>query len=179
MRITAGYLRSRVINIPDLQGLRPTPAKVRQALFNILGTVDDMRLLDLFSGSGIMALEAISRGAASVISIEQNRSLTRDMTVIRDAWDLTERWQIKTALVEKGLALMAGQHFDLIFADPPYQQGFSEQLPLWLDQHEITCDRLIIEESKKVNPVWPAGWLCVQSRLYGDTCLHFLERNKS
>ncbi|PJA31994.1 MAG: 16S rRNA (guanine(966)-N(2))-methyltransferase RsmD, partial [Zetaproteobacteria bacterium CG_4_9_14_3_um_filter_53_7] len=137
MRISAGFLRSRVIHVPDVPGLRPTPAKVRQALFNILGPLDDLSLLDLFSGSGVMALEALSRGAISAVSVEQNRRLTRDMEQIRNDWDLTERWQIKTALVEKALAQMAGESFDLIFADPPYQQGFTEQLPLWLDEHGI------------------------------------------
>jgi len=176
MRITAGFLRSRVIHVPDVPGLRPTPAKVRQALFNILGPVDGVRLLDLFSGTGVMALEALSRGASSAVSVEQNRRLTQDMEQVRESWGLTESWQIKTALVEKALARMAGEPFDLIFADPPYQQGFTAQLPRWLDEHEIGCSRLIIEESAKVKPLWPAGWLCVQSRSYGDSCLHFLER---
>ncbi|GAV20207.1 16S rRNA (guanine966-N2)-methyltransferase [Mariprofundus micogutta] len=178
MRITAGSLRGRVIRVPDVAGLRPTPAKVRQALFNILGPLDDMRLLDLFSGSGVMALEAISRGASSAVSIELNRRLTREMGSIRDSWALSDRWQIKTIGVEKGLASLAGEHFELVFADPPYQQGFSEQIPAWLDKCEISCDRLIVEESTKVKPVWPDGWSCVQSRPYGDTCLHFLQKMK-
>ncbi len=102
MRITAGAMRGRVITVPNVPGLRPTPSKVRQALFNILGSVDGFRILDLFAGSGIMALEALSRGAASATSIEQDR----------------------------------------------------------------------------VKPVWPDGWVCRQSRRYGDTCLHFLLRQR-
>ncbi|NWF38904.1 16S rRNA (guanine(966)-N(2))-methyltransferase RsmD [Mariprofundus sp. NF] len=176
MRITAGSLRGRVLNVPDEPGLRPTPAKVRQALFNILGPIDDMRLLDLFSGSGVMALEAISRGA-SALSIEQNRRLTRDMEQIRQQWDLAAGWQIKTSLVEKGLPALAGQSFDLIFADPPYHKGFAEKLPQWLDRDDIGCGLLVIEESTRVNPTWPEGWQCEQSRRYGDSTLHFLSRD--
>lgn len=175
MRITAGSLRGRLLNVPDEPGLRPTPAKVRQALFNILGPIDGMRLLDLYSGSGVMALEAISRGA-SALSVEQNRRLTRDMEQVRQQWDLTESWQIKTGMVEKGLQALAGEYFDLIFADPPYRQGFAEKLPQWLDELGISCDLLVIEESARVNPLWPEGWQCEQSRRYGDSTLHFLSR---
>ena len=176
MRITAGSLRGRVLNVPDVEGLRPTPAKVRQALFNILGSVEELSLLDLFSGSGVMALEALSRGAACALSIEQNRNLTRNLSDIRTAWLLEGKWQIKTASVEKGLAMLSGQKFDLIFADPPYQQGFTEKLPLWLDQYGIGCEQLVIEESARVEPLWPDGWQCEQSRRYGDSTLHFLSR---
>lgn len=175
MRITAGDLRGRVLNVPDEPGLRPTPAKVRQALFNILGPIDEMRLLDLYSGSGVMALEAISRGA-SALSIEQNRRLTRDMEQIRQQWHLADSWQIKTGTVERGLQALAGEHFDLIFADPPYRQSLAEKLPQWLDEQAIRCDLLVTEESTHVNPNWPEGWLCEQSRRYGDSTLHFLYR---
>lgn len=176
MRVTAGSLRGRVLNVPDVEGLRPTPAKVRQALFNILGPVEELSLLDLFSGSGVMALEALSRGAASALSIEQNRNLTRNLSGIRTAWHLEKEWQIKTATVEKGLAMLSGQKFDLIFADPPYQQGFTDRLPQWLDSNDIGCEKLVIEESARVEPLWPDGWQCEQSRRYGDSTLHFLSR---
>lgn len=177
MRITAGDLRGRRVHVPDVAGLRPTPAKVRQALFNILGSVDELRMLDLFSGSGVMALEALSRGAASACSIEQNRRLCRDMEQRREQWRINSaNWQIQATTVEKGLMTLAGHHFDLIFADPPYQQGFTEKIPQLLDLHEIGCDQLVMEESGKVTPHWPAGWRCHQSRPYGDTILHFLVR---
>ncbi|WP_232726466.1 16S rRNA (guanine(966)-N(2))-methyltransferase RsmD [Mariprofundus ferrinatatus] len=169
-------MRGRILKVPDITGLRPTPSKVRQAMFNILGPVEDMSVLDLFSGSGVMALEALSRGAANALSIEKNRSLTQRLSAIRMAWGLESQWQIKTASVEKGLAALAGNSFDLIFADPPYQQGFCENIPTWLDSFEIGCAQLIIEESSRMQPVWPTGWQCAQSRRYGDTTLHFLSR---
>ncbi len=133
-------------------------------------------MLDLFSGSGIMSLEALSRGAGSAVSIEQNHRLVKKLSDIRTAWGLEAQWQIKTAPVEKGLAALQQQSFDLIFADPPYQQDFAEKLPVWLDQFEINCGSLIIEESSRVVPGWPEGWACKQSRCYGDTTLHFLSR---
>lgn len=176
MRITAGDLRGRVLKIPEIAGLRPTPSKVRQALFNILGPVEAYSMLDLFSGSGVMALEALSRGAASAISLEQNRQLTRRMQGICSDWGLEKQWQIRCATVEKGLAALNGERFDLIFADPPYQQGYCETIPQLLERFDIGCEQLVIEESARVEPHWPSGWQCEQSRRYGDSTLHFLSR---
>jgi len=175
MRVTAGTLRGRKITVPDLPGLRPTPAKVRQALFNMLADVSGLHMLDLFAGSGMMALEALSRGAASVHSIEQQRRATQAMLALRDAWKPGD-WHIISADVERALTTLSGEHFDLIFADPPYQQGFTTRIPELLDKHQIGCSQLIIEESRRVQPEWPDGWICSQSRQYGDTCLHFLNR---
>lgn len=161
--------------MPDIPGLRPTPSKVREALFNILGNVDGFRMLDLFSGSGIMALEALSRGAASAVSIEQNRRATRSMDQLRVSLNLAESWQIIPMSVEKGLSSLAEQSFDLVFADPPYEKGFADRLPALLNKHGVFCEMLVIEESARVQPNWPQGWHCQQSRRYGDTILHFLE----
>jgi len=174
MRITAGNMRGRVIAVPNVPGLRPTPSKVRQALFNILGSVDGFRILDLYAGSGIMALETLSRGAASAISIEQNHHAIQTLQQCRDTLTLSNQWSIQSSSVEQGLARLAGKSFDLIFADPPYTRGFAEALPDLLTQHDIGCGQLVIEESSRIQPNWPDGWLCQQSRRYGDTCLHFL-----
>jgi 16S rRNA (guanine966-N2)-methyltransferase len=178
MRITAGAMRGRVITVPNVPGLRPTPSKVRQALFNILGSVDGFRILDLFAGSGIMALEALSRGAASATSIEQDRRAVKALQQSRDTLNISDQWVIQTGSVEQGLARLAGKAFDLIFADPPYARGFTEVLPDLLTQYDIHCDQLVIEESARVKPEWSDGWVCRQSRRYGDTCLHFLLRQR-
>ncbi len=174
MRITAGSMRGRVIAVPNVPGLRPTPSKVRQALFNILGSVDGFHVLDLYAGSGMMALEALSRGAASAISIEQDRCAIKALLQSRDNLNMSEQWSIQVGSVEQGLSRLAGKSFDLIFADPPYAHGFAEALPDLLTQHNIECGQLVIEESSRIQPTWPDGWVCQQSRRYGDTCLHFL-----
>lgn len=178
MRITAGSMRGRKIAVPDLSGLRPTPSKVRQALFNILGNaasgMEGSTILDLYAGSGIMALESLSRGAEAATSIEQNRRAVSAMQRCCEQLSLADRWQIKQSSVESALAALTGSHFDLIFADPPYAKGFSQALPELISRHTITCGQLIIEESASVTPQWPAGWCLQQSRRYGDSCLHFL-----
>ena len=162
--------------MPKAEGLRPTPAKVRQALFNILGSVESMKMLDLFAGSGVMALEALSRGAAQAISIEQQRPLTQQMLALRDQWQLEARWEVHAATVERALSRFADQNFDLVFADPPYLKGFAEKIPAWLEQSGVRCGQLVIEESKRARVCWPDGWCCESSRDYGSSVLHFLRR---
>ena len=174
MHITAGRLRGRKVTVPDIPGVRPTPSKVRQALFNILGGVEGCEILELFSGSGLMALEALSRGAASVTSIEKERRIVAGFVAMRRNFELQDDWHLLCGDVQKELGHLQGRHFDIVFADPPYAKGISEQLPLWLDAAGITCEQLIIEEESRVVPVWPAGWTERQARRYGGTCLHFL-----
>jgi len=175
VRITAGMHRGRVVNVPDLPGLRPTPSRVREALFNILGEVEGFAILDLFAGSGIMAIEALSRGAGSALSIEQSGRACGAMKGCREQIGL-ENWTIRKGKLPAALEQCAATHFDLIFADPPYDRGIAEQIPAWLENSAIDCDLLVIEESAKAAPHWPEGWTVHQSRRYGDTDLHFLER---
>jgi len=175
MRITAGMFKGRRLHVPPAGGVRPTPSKAREALFNILGDMDGRTVLELFSGSGLMALEALSRGAAHVTSIEQNERICRHLRQVRHDWQLADRWRIIRAGVEHGLEILAQERFDLIFADPPYQQGFLERIPAWLTMHHIHCGRLVIEESARTPPAVIEGWTMTQSRRYGDTCLHFFE----
>jgi len=176
MRITAGHLRGRKVVVPDIPGVRPTPSKVRQALFNILGRIDDFAVLDLFSGSGLMAVEALSRGAASVTSIEKDRRVVGRLNAMRGEFALTDAWRIICGDARAELGRLKGNRFDLVFADPPYAAGISEQIPGWLDGAGVACDRLIIEEDSALSPQWPAGWTVRQARRYGGTCLYFLDK---
>lgn len=176
MRITAGRLRGRKVTVPDIPGVRPTPSKVRQALFNILGSVDGFSVLDLFSGSGLMAVEALSRGAASVTSIERDRRVAGRLGAMRAEFALADAWRIICGDARTELPRLEGNRFDLVFADPPYAAGISEQVPQWLDAAGVVCDQLIIEEDSSLSPQWPAGWTVRQARRYGGTCLHFLDK---
>jgi len=174
MRITAGEFRSRRLKVPQIEGVRPTTSRVREALFNILGDIDGQRVLDLFSGSGVMAVEALSRGA-NVVSIEKHGKACRCLTQVAEQFNVQQRWHIQCAELPNGLQALAGQSFDWVFADPPYACGMAEQVPVWLQQADIHTPRLIIEETARVQPLWPQGWH-VSTRKYGATCLHFLEK---
>jgi len=174
MRITAGSLRGRKVAVPDIPGVRPTPSRVRQAMFNMIGSLDGCEVLELFSGSGLMALESLSRGAASVTSVEKDRRVVKRLEAMRRDWELEDIWRLLCGDVQVELGRLKGRRFDLIFADPPYGKGISESLPLWLSITDISCGQLIIEEAARVTPQWPAGWTERQKRRYGETCLHFL-----
>ncbi|HKI60209.1 MAG TPA: 16S rRNA (guanine(966)-N(2))-methyltransferase RsmD [Mariprofundaceae bacterium] len=177
MRITAGTHRGRVLHVPDLPGLRPTPSRVREALFNILGDIEGWRILDLFAGSGIMSIEALSRGAESASAIEQHHKACQLMRDYGKQLGL-ESWQIMKGSLPSALSRIGNSSYELIFADPPYHQGIAEKIPQWLDEHNIHCQQLVIEESSKATPHWPENWTTAQSRRYGDTTLHFLTSEK-
>ncbi|MBL4759865.1 MAG: 16S rRNA (guanine(966)-N(2))-methyltransferase RsmD [Mariprofundaceae bacterium] len=175
MRITAGEFRGRALSVPDIDGLRPTSSRVREALFNILGDIEGWRILDLFSGSGVMAVEALSRGAEHAVSIEHDRKACRHLHQLAEKFQRESRWKIQQRSLPNALKSIKNQHFDWIFADPPYHIGIAEKIPLWLQQVNITTSSLVIEESVRAKPVWPQGWQ-VSSRRYGDTNLHFLQQ---
>jgi len=132
-------------------------------------------MLDLFSGSGLMAVEALSRGVATVTSIEKNRRIVNALKAMRSTLSLDERWRLLCGDVQSELDRLRGQRFDLVFADPPYATGIGERLPAWLDAAGVGCGLLIVEESSRVGPTWPAGWTQRQARRYGETCLYFLD----
>jgi len=167
-------MRGRTMRVPDIEGLRPTPSRVREALFNILGDLHGASVLDLFAGSGVIGLEALSRGASSVLSIESNRTACQAMKVIEASWNI-EGWTIQAGSLPK--ALPTGQHFDFIFADPPYNTGLAAQIPAWLAKQGITYEHLVIEESSRSRLQWKQDILPVQARKYSETTLYFFAAN--
>ena len=128
VRIIAGEWRGRLINFPQAEGLRPTPDRVRETLFNWLGqTLDGKTCLDLFAGSGALGFEALSRGARRVVMVEQNSQVLKALQenarkLGADRLDLVAGDGLKTLSRE-------GKAFDVIFLDPPFHHGI---LPLLL-----------------------------------------------
>ena len=119
LRLTGGTLRSRSVRTPAGRAVRPTPARVKEALFSILADrLDNANVLDLFAGTGALGFEALSRGAASATFVEsdfQAAGLIRRNSERLGASALV--------LTSSGLALPKSDPFDLIFADPPYAAG--------------------------------------------------------
>jgi 16S rRNA (guanine966-N2)-methyltransferase len=130
VRIIAGAWRGRLIGFPEAEGLRPTPDRVRETLFNWLGqTLDGKTCLDLFAGSGALGFEALSRGARRVVMVEQNPKALRHLQENKaklgaDRLETVAADALKFLSREKRL-------FDVIFLDPPFHQGIlSLLLPL-------------------------------------------------
>ena len=167
-------MRGRTMRVPDIEGLRPTPSRVREALFNILGDLQGVSMLDLFAGSGVIGIEALSRGASSVLSIESDRTACQAMKVIQESWGI-EGWMIQSGSLPK--ALPAEQHFDFIFADPPYNTGLAAQVPAWLAKQGISYTNLVIEESSRSRMQWKQNIMPMQERKYSETTLYFFAGN--
>ncbi|MCD8535039.1 MAG: RsmD family RNA methyltransferase [Verrucomicrobia bacterium] len=123
MRITGGSAYGKVIHVPDGLGVRPTPEKVRMAIFNSLGpTIDDASILELFGGSGALSLEALSRGARAAVCIEKSPRHARFIRDnVRDC-GFNGSFEVRTGdAFSHSLRLRQESiQFDFLFADPPY-----------------------------------------------------------
>lgn len=178
IKISGGELRGRNLHTPPGLATRPTSAKVRQAIFNILaGRVAGARTADLFAGSGALGLEALSRGAAACVFVENRRdaiqALRRNLTVL----GLADRARViaRDALAAGGGWAGAGS-LDLILADPPYGQGLVAALIRlcaaqgWLSPEGV----LVIEHAPGERPPEDAGLRLIDRRAYGQTEVSFL-----
>ncbi|MEO6023871.1 MAG: 16S rRNA (guanine(966)-N(2))-methyltransferase RsmD [Burkholderiales bacterium] len=126
VRIGGGLWRSRVIRFPGSSGLRPTPDRVRETLFNWLGQrLDGKICLDLFAGSGALGFEALSRGASEVVMVEQSRQVAQ---TLKDNGQLLTASSL-TVLNTDALQFLRGtpRRFNIVFLDPPFQQGLLPQ----------------------------------------------------
>ncbi len=155
VRIIGGSLRSRLISFPEAEGLRPTPDRVRETLFNWLGqTLYGRTCLDLFAGSGAMGFEAASRGAERVVMVELNR------TVLRALQDNVKKLGCANVSIQgqDGLefALRDAQRYDVIFLDPPYQSDYLPRLLEILPQRLSENGVVYVESGAAIDvqPPW-------------------------
>jgi 16S rRNA (guanine966-N2)-methyltransferase len=187
MRIVGGTFKGAHINAPKGEGTRPTSDRVRESLFNILAhsfdgfSLDDVRVLDLFAGTGALGLEAVSRGAAFALFVDQDpdaRGAQRDNI---EALELTGRTRLfRRDATKLGKAGNMGK-FGLVFLDPPYgkelaQKALAEvQRGEWLEEGAV-C---VIEESTTSEFEPPAGFELLDERRYGNTKLIFLRHSNN
>jgi 16S rRNA (guanine966-N2)-methyltransferase len=179
MRIVAGSHGGRRLKSPSGRSVRPTPDRVREALFSILGDrVPGARVLDLYAGSGAVGLEALSRGAVWVHFAEQ--AATAQMVIRHNVATLSAEdcTRITGGRLPGALSRISADEapFDLIFADPPYGRGHPEKL---LDAEELLSlsapDTMLIIELPQTETPRDGLWQTVDRRRYGDTALQFLQ----
>jgi len=158
LRIIGGDWRSRVVRFPDAQGLRPTPDRVRETLFNWLGQrLDGLACIDLFSGSGALGFEARSRGASRVTMIEQDRRVCDHLRA-----SLAELGAEGVEVVQgDALAWLAraGGRYDVAFVDPPYASGLARPALAALEPRLAPGARIYVEAAEPVVPP-SAAWHC-------------------
>jgi 16S rRNA (guanine966-N2)-methyltransferase len=130
VRIVGGEWRRRVLRFPDADGLRPTPDRVRETLFNWLGQdLSGCSCLDLFAGSGALGFEAASRGAARVVMVERSAAVAAALRANAERLEAERVEIVRADAVEFASSQdRAASRFDVLFLDPPYHQGWLERL---------------------------------------------------
>ncbi|MGA7756823.1 MAG: 16S rRNA (guanine(966)-N(2))-methyltransferase RsmD [Ilumatobacteraceae bacterium] len=169
MRVVAGELGGRRLVAPDGTSTRPTTDRVREAVFNSLGSagvLDGAIVADLFAGSGAIGIEALSRGAAHCVFVERDRAALRALDDNLDALDLRDRSRVVAADAATAAATIDA---DIVFADPPYEfDGWADLLG------RVTSDLVVAESGAEIEP--PPGWSVERTKRYGRTRVTFLER---
>jgi 16S rRNA (guanine966-N2)-methyltransferase len=148
---------------------RPTTDRVREAVFNSLGSAGVLEgavVADLFAGSGAIGIEALSRGAARCVFVERDRVALRALDENLDALDVRDRSKVVAADAVSAAATIDA---DIVFADPPYDfEAWAELLG------RVTADFVVAESGSEIDP--PEGWTVIRSKRYGRTRVTFLER---
>ena len=177
LRITAGYLKGRYINVPKSDLVRPTTERVRETIFNILNnkiSFDNIKVLDLYSGSGALGFECLSRGASEVHFVEMNSVIYRTLAENINQLQAEDRCQIFKMPAIKFSSLKANDSYDLILADPPFfKNDIYNVVANILDNKYLRSDCLmIIERSVQTKQQDIDNFKLEPFKIIGDACLY-------
>ena len=185
VRINAGEWRSRLLKFPDAEGLRPTPERVRQTVFNWLGQdLAGLNCLDLFSGTGVMGFEALSRGAITVTLVE--KSLPACKALISNKQLLQAD---KANILHQDALQFLNQNtlkFNIIFLDPPYNQEWLPKLLPLIATHlhaeglvYVEAEYALDESQLNASAGFMADWQIVKQNKAGNVFYHLLKAQKN
>ncbi|GAA1736308.1 16S rRNA (guanine(966)-N(2))-methyltransferase RsmD [Aeromicrobium alkaliterrae] len=179
-RVVAGNFKGRRLRTPPGDATRPTSDRVRESLFATLtsafGGMDDLRVLDLYAGSGALGIEAISRGAAHADLVDPDRHAVRTMRGNLDELGITAA-QVHATTAQKFVRTPPLQPYDLVLLDPPYAVPTAEVTdlvtvladPVWC----LPDGLLVVERSSRDPFAWPDGVEAWDERAYGETTLWY------
>jgi 16S rRNA (guanine966-N2)-methyltransferase len=180
VRIIGGSWRGRRVAFPDLPGLRPTPDRVRETLFNWLQhSIAGTRCLDLFAGSGALGLEALSRGARETVFVEQAEPAARNLREQLARLGAGSRATLQMMGATRFLAQSA-QPFDIVFLDPPFGKDALTPLVAAIDSKRwVLAGSLVYLESERSAgpPNLPAHWELLKSKSAGEVGYHLARVN--
>ena len=169
MRVVAGELGGRRLVAPEGISTRPTTDRVREAIFNSLGSagvLEGALVADLFAGSGAIGIEALSRGAEHCVFVERDRQALHALDENIDALDLSSR--VKVLAADAG-SVVGRLDVDIVFADPPYDfDGWDRLLG------SMSAGLVVAESGAEIEA--PDGWMAIRTKKYGRTRVTFLER---
>ncbi|OHE23437.1 MAG: 16S rRNA (guanine(966)-N(2))-methyltransferase RsmD [Syntrophobacterales bacterium RBG_19FT_COMBO_59_10] len=184
MRISGGEVKGRRIGLPRGCRIRPTADRVKESLFDILPPVGGRSFLDLFAGSGCVGMEALSRGARLTAFVEKDFRLTEAIRANLVLLGFSGRAEVVTADAQNGLGRLAGRgkRFDILFADPPYDEGYLRETLQWLEKEDILAEGGIIVIQHSVREAFDPSSLrtlvLTDQRRYGDTILSFIKKGE-
>jgi 16S rRNA (guanine966-N2)-methyltransferase len=172
VRVVGGRLGGRSLLAPKGRATRPTPERVREALFSILGSVEQQRVLDLFAGSGALGIEALSRGAGVATMVDSSAAAVAAIRRNLEALGLSADVHRRRALPFLEWASRAGRQYDLVFVDPPYRHAsaLAEELPKALVPVLASGARVVVESDRRT-PLQLGPLVVTDERRYGDTMI--------
>jgi 16S rRNA (guanine966-N2)-methyltransferase len=171
VRIGGGEWRSRLVTFPDAEGLRPTPDRVRQTLFNWLGQdLHGLICLDLFAGTGVMGFESLSRGAKSAVMVEKAPVAYKALLANKQQFKADAAQILNQDAMQ--FLTQNQQKFDVIYLDPPYQLGWLDKILPLLKQH-LNADGLVYVEAE-YQVVDSAEWQVAKQGKAGAVFYHLL-----
>ncbi|MDH5563268.1 MAG: 16S rRNA (guanine(966)-N(2))-methyltransferase RsmD [Nitrospirota bacterium] len=180
IRIVTGHFKGRKIPTLQGQGIRPTSLRSREALFSILGSsIAGATVADLFAGSGSIGLEALSRGAAKAVFVEQHSEAGQTIEKTLRQFNVATKSRVliqDVALAMKNPLLVGWQPFDVLYFDPPYRFEHSLDLLMQIANAELVAQtgHIIYEHFAKMTPPSSLGpWVLTRTTKYGETALTF------
>jgi 16S rRNA (guanine966-N2)-methyltransferase len=179
IRIISGIYKGRRINVPGSDKVRPTTDRVRETLFNILNNqidFDGISVLDLYAGSGILGLEALSRGAAKVYFIEKNHSFSENIKNNIDSLGIKDGFKVFNMDAASFIKKEPPVKFDLLFADPPYRYTELYNILLSAPFNNLFHDSSVkvIERAAETQKEDTEAFGTEPARVLGNTCLYII-----
>lgn len=185
MRVISGQAKGHRLKVPKGRAVRPTAARVKEALFNILPhDLSGLKILDLFAGTGSLSAEALSRGAAEVILVDVSRKAANTIRENLRALGFSHNAKIWIGSVPKSLRQLSrkGETFDLVFLDPPYEKGWVGKILEVIGQERLMREAgmVVAEHSSREEVQKRYGVLELHDqRRYGSTVLSFFRLRES
>jgi len=177
VRIIAGKWRGRKINFPNFPGIRPTPDRVRETLFNWLQTViQDASCLDLFAGSGALGFEALSRGAAEVVFVDQEQTVINHLNNVISKLEINNASVIQSTIPSN--INLKNKQFNIVFLDPPFNTNLIDDSVQWLEDNNLMQENglIYIESDSRLKELMvPETWELLKEKTAGEVTYRLLK----
>lgn len=184
LRIIGGKWRGRRLNFTEIPGLRPTPDRVRETVFNwLMMDIQGAVCLDLFAGSGALGFEALSRGAKHVVLVDESRRVIEKLKENAEILGASADIDFYCLQMPRFLAKVTGFCFDIVFLDPPFHKGLLAPTCRVLEEFNCLAKNALIyieEESElDLSDIVPASWTILHSKRSGQVGYHLCSGNNS